>query len=89
VRGLRSDWGRLLFVGAAFSRAFAYAMLMSDRPGRFGALALRVPGFFVGIVIGQILRDGRLVLKLDWPLGGALLLICYLPLSKASSFFHP
>jgi len=89
VRGLRADLGRLLFVGAAFSWAFAYAMLVGDRPGSFGHLGLRVPGFFAGFLIGQILRDGRLVLKLEWPLGGAVLLLCVLPFFQGFTFLSP
>jgi peptidoglycan/LPS O-acetylase OafA/YrhL len=89
VRGLRDDMGRLLFVSAAFSWAFAYAMLVSERPGSFGHLALRVPGFFAGFVIGQLLREGRLTIKLGWPFCVAVLLFCYLPFLQGFTFLSP
>ena len=89
VHSLGNDLGRLLFVGGAFSWAFAYAMFSTGQAGSFGHLGLRVPGFFAGLVIGQLLRDGRLTLKLDWPLFGGLVLFAYLPYLQGFIFFSP
>ena len=89
VRSLGNDLGRLLFVGGAFSWAFAYAMFTTGQAGSFGHLGLRVPGFFAGLIIGQLLRDGRLTLKLDWPLFSGLILFAYLPYLQGFIFFSP
>ena len=89
VRRFRDDLGRLIFVGGAFSWAFAYAMFATGQSGSFGHLGLRVPGFFAGLLIGQLLRDGRLTLKLDWPLFGGIVLFAYVPYMQGFIFFSP
>lgn len=58
VRSLGNNLGRPLFVGGAFSWAFAHAMFTTGQAGGFGHLGLRVPGFFAGLLVGQILREG-------------------------------
>jgi peptidoglycan/LPS O-acetylase OafA/YrhL len=87
VRSYRHDLGRLLFIGGAFSWAFAFTLYTTNQPASFGHLGLRVPGFFAGLLIGYLLRDGRLAFKLDWPLFGAVLLFAYLPFMSNFMFF--
>jgi len=89
VRGLASDLGRLLFVGAAFSCVFACVLFATGQAGSFGHLGLRVPGFFAGLLIGQLLREGRLSLPLAWPLFCAALLFAYVPYVPGIVFFTP
>lgn len=89
VRQFRDDLGRLVFVGGAFSWAFAYAMFATGQSGSFGHLGLRVPGFFAGLLIGQLLREGRLTIRLDWPLFAAALLFAYVPYVPGIIFFTP
>lgn len=89
VRSLTADLGRLLFVGAAFSCVFACTLFMTGQAGSFGHLGLRVPGFFAGLLLGQFLREGRLVVRLDWPLFAAALLFAYVPYVPGIIFFTP
>lgn len=89
VRHLGEDLGRLIFVGGAFSWIFAYAMFTTGQAGSFGHLGLRVPGFFAGLILGRLLRDGRLTLQLDWPLFGGLVMFAYMPYLQGFIFFSP
>ena len=89
VRHLGEDLGRLIFVGGAFSWIFAYAMFTTGQAGSFGHLGLRVPGFFAGLILGRLLRDGRLSLQLDWPLFGGLVMFAYMPYLQGFIFFSP
>jgi peptidoglycan/LPS O-acetylase OafA/YrhL len=89
VRSLATDIGRILFVGAAFSCVFACVLFATNQSGSFGHLGLRVPGFFAGLIIGQILREGRIRLSLDWPLFCAALLFAYVPYVPGIIFFTP
>lgn len=89
VRSLTGDLGRLLFVGAAFSCVFACLLFATGQAGSFGHLGLRVPGFFLGLLIGQLLRDGVLRLPLGWPLFGACFLVAYVPYVPGIVFFTP
>lgn len=89
VRSLTADLGRLLFVGAAFSCVVACVLFATGQAGSFGHLGLRVPGFFAGLLIGQLLREGRLTIRLDWPLFAAALLFAYVPYVPGIIFFTP
>ncbi len=48
-----------------------------------------MPGFFAGLLIGQLLRDGRLTFKLDWPFFGGIVLFAYVPYMQGFIFFSP
>jgi len=89
VRHLLDDLGRLILVGGAFSWLFAYAMFATSQAGSFGHLGLRVPGFFAGLILGRLLRDGRISLQLDWPLFGGLMMFAYIPYLQGFMFFSP
>lgn len=81
------DW--LLFLGAAVSAGLALLYFKWNQPSVFGHLALRVPGFFLGLLIGETLRRGRLELPLGWPLGLALCLFFYVPYTQGIIFYSP
>jgi peptidoglycan/LPS O-acetylase OafA/YrhL len=89
VRKFSADLGRLLLVGAGFSCAFACVLFATHQAGSFGHLGLRVPGFFLGILIGRILREGRIHLPIEWPLFCAALLFAYVPYVPGIIFFTP
>lgn len=89
VRTLAADPARLLFVGAAFSCVFACILFATGQAGSFGHLGLRVPGFFAGLLIGQLLRDGHIKFPLGWPLFAAGLLFAYVPYVPGIVFFTP
>ena len=79
--------GRLLLAGMAISVAVALAFFYTGQAGMFSHLGLRLPGFFIGILIGQLLREGRLEIGFGWPLALALLLISYVPYTQGVIFY--
>lgn len=89
VRKFFSDLGRLILIGSAFSCVFACVLFATNQGGSFGHLGLRVPGFFLGILIGQILKEGRIHVPLEWPLFCAALLLAYVPYIPGIIFFTP
>jgi peptidoglycan/LPS O-acetylase OafA/YrhL len=80
----RPDW--LLFLGAGVSFATMLAFFETGQAADYANLALRIPGFFVGLLIGAALRTGRVDLRLAGPLGCALLLIFYVPYTLGVMF---
>ena len=89
VRHFGEDLGRLIFAGGAFSWIFASAFFFTGQAGSFGHLGLRVPGFFAGLILGRLLSDGRISVKLDWPLFGGLVMFAYMPYLQGFTFFSP
>jgi len=89
TRKFSDDLDRLILFGAAFSCVFACVLFGTHQAGSFGHLGLRVPGFFLGILIGRILKEGKLQLPLDWPLFCAALLFAYVPYVPGIIFFTP
>ncbi len=45
--------------------------------GVFAHLALRIPGFFLGLLIGTLLRSGRPAVPLSGMLGAAFFILFY------------
>jgi peptidoglycan/LPS O-acetylase OafA/YrhL len=78
---------RLLLVGMAISAAVTLGFFYTGQGGMFKHLGLRLPGFFVGIVIGQLMKVGRLDLKLAWRLALALLVLTYVPYVQGVIFY--
>lgn len=79
VRNLLADPGRLLLVGGAVSVAMAFVYFHTGQSGIFSHLALRLPGFFLGLLAGILLRTGRLEVPLTGMLGTALFILSYVP----------
>jgi len=77
---------RLLLVGAAISVAAAFAWFFTGQAGSFGHIGLRIPGFFAGLLVGQMLRTGTLTLGLGSALLGAVLLLTYVPYTQGIVF---
>jgi peptidoglycan/LPS O-acetylase OafA/YrhL len=77
---------RLLLAGAAISVALAFAFFFTSQAGIFGHVALRIPGFFIGLLIGQLLKSGRLDLPLTTSLVLAIFLITYVPYTQGIVF---
>jgi peptidoglycan/LPS O-acetylase OafA/YrhL len=76
----------LLLVGALLSTGVALAFFFAGQSGVFGHLGLRLPGFFVGLVLGRLLRDGRLEIGLGPALFAALLVLTYVPYTQGVVF---
>lgn len=88
IRPLLEQPARLLLAGSVISVAVAFGCFFWNQPAVFGFLALRIPGFFVGLLIGQLLKSGRLVLPVAGSLAAALFIFVYVPYSRGI-VFHP
>ena len=77
---------KILLWGGAFSFAAAALFFYTGQSGIFAHFALRLPGFFLGLVLGRLLRDGRLELPLSATLAGAFLLFFYVPYTQGIIF---
>ena len=73
----RPEW--VVFFGALASIGLTLGYYFGGQATVFSHLCLRVPGFFAGLLVGQLLKTGRLEISLSWPLGAALALVLYLP----------
>ena len=79
---------RLILIGGTLSTVVALACFFSNQPGMLGHLGLRVPGFFLGLLAGTIMRTGRLELNLSVGLGLGLFVVSYVPYT-IGIVFHP
>jgi peptidoglycan/LPS O-acetylase OafA/YrhL len=77
---------RLLLAGALISLGFSLAYLHWSQPVGFAHLSLRLPGFFVGLLAGRLLRDGHLEVPMTMALGAAALLVFYVPYTQGFLF---
>jgi peptidoglycan/LPS O-acetylase OafA/YrhL len=80
----RPDW--VLFIGAVLSVAAALGTFYGGMSAVFGHLALRAPGFFVGLLIGHAVRTAELNVSLSAVLGLAFLLVFYVPYANGFIF---
>jgi len=88
VRPLLEHPARLLLAGSVISVTIALGLFYWNQPAAFGFLGLRIPGFFVGLLIGQLLKTGRLSLPVGAALGAALFVFVYVPYTQGI-VFHP
>jgi len=73
---------RLLFFGALVSIAPAVYFYRTRQPVEFDHLSLRIPGFFLGLLLGRLLKAGRLDVPATTALGGAFLIMFYVPFTQ-------
>ena len=77
---------KLLLVGALVSLATALGFFYANQPGTFAHLGMRMPDFFVGLLLGRLLKAGRLEFAAGPALGAALLLLAYIPYTQGFIF---
>ena len=77
---------RVVLWGGVLSAAVAYAYFETGQAGCFGHIGLRLPGFFAGLLVGMLLRDGRLELPLSPALAAGLLAATYVPYTHGIIF---
>lgn len=70
---------RLLLVGGSLSTLVALACFFSNQAGLVGHIGMRVPGFFLGVLAGSLMRTGRLEFTLSAWLGLGLFAVSYVP----------
>jgi peptidoglycan/LPS O-acetylase OafA/YrhL len=86
VRRLIDRPDRLLLAGAAISLALSLVYLHWSQPVGFAHLSLRMPGFFIGLLAGRLLRDGHIEVPMTMALGAAALLVFYVPYTQGFLF---
>ncbi len=87
---LRRFLGRpdqLLFWGSLVSLVLAVYHFHAGREMGFDHLSLRIPGYFLGLVVGRLLKEGRLDLPLSGALGAAAVLFFYAPFTQNFVFY--
>jgi len=65
----------------------AYAYFYTGQAACYGHIALRIPGFFAGLLTGALLRDGQLRIRLTPALAAALVLLFYIPYTHGIVFY--
>ncbi|HTX67076.1 MAG TPA: acyltransferase [Opitutaceae bacterium] len=88
TRPLLERPAHLLLAGAGVSTAAAFGAFFWNQPALFGQLTLRIPGFFVGMLLGLALRTGRLVVPAGAALATAGFVLIYVPYTRGI-VFHP
>jgi peptidoglycan/LPS O-acetylase OafA/YrhL len=76
----------VLLIGGVISLAVAFAYFFTGQSGMFAHFGLRLPGFFLGVLLGRLLRDGRLDIGLNATLTLALALLVYVPYTQGIVF---
>ncbi len=70
---------RLLLAGAIISVGVIFAYQIAGQPSVYRHIGLRLPGFFIGMVIGNLLRTGRVSAQLGAALAAAFFIVAYVP----------
>lgn len=86
LRAWLADPGRLLLAGSLISVGVSLAFFFTEQSGTFRHLGLRLPGFFLGLLAGQLLRAGRLDLPLTSRLALGLFIVSYVPYTLGVMF---
>ena len=81
---------QLLLLGAASSAFIAFLLRFSPGyEGLIGFIATRIPGFFIGLLLGRLLNAGRLEFRIGPILAVAVLLFVYLPSLFGVVYYSP
>ncbi|HEU5081524.1 MAG TPA: acyltransferase [Opitutaceae bacterium] len=76
----------LLFT-ALISVVGAFAFFFTNQGGSMGHIGFRLPGFFVGMMIGHLIRTGRIQFPMTAFLGVALFVLVYVPYTQGITFY--
>ncbi len=87
LRRLLDRPDRFLLWAAVLSTGVALLLFFTGQSGLMGLLGFRMGGFFIGMLLGHILKTGRLVLPLNAPLALGLLVFGYVPYMRGITFF--
>lgn len=87
IRPIRDRPDLVILSCALLTVPAAYAYFYTGQAGCYGHVALRIPGFFAGLLIGALLRDGRLRIRLTPALATALVLMFYIPYTHGIVFY--
>lgn len=77
----------IILVGGILSAIIAYAYFLTGQSGCFGHIGLRIPGFFAGLLVGILLKDGRLEIPLSASMAAGLIMMFYVPYTHGIIFY--
>jgi peptidoglycan/LPS O-acetylase OafA/YrhL len=86
LRQLLATPEKLLLAGGVITVTVSFAFFLTGQSGAFGHVALRIPGFFLGLLLGQLLRTGRLELSVGSVLALAGFVLVYVPYTRGIVF---
>jgi peptidoglycan/LPS O-acetylase OafA/YrhL len=87
IRRLLDRADLVILWAALVSIPIAYAYFETGQSGCFGHIALRMPGFFAGVLLGVLLREGRLSVPLTPSFAVGLGLLFYVPYTHGIIFY--
>ncbi len=88
LRSLLARADIFLLAAAVISTGGALLLFFLDQSGLTGRWGFRLIDFFLGMLVGQALRTGKLEIPLTPVLGAALLILLYIPYTRGI-IFHP
>src|ERR1017187_4440775 len=77
----------IVLLGGAISFAVAYVYFLAGQGGCFSHIGLRLPAFFAGLIIGALLREGHVEIRLSPALAAGLVLLTYVPYTRGFMFY--
>ncbi len=80
---------RLLLVGAVIAAAVSGGYHFSGQSAMYSYLGQPLPGFFLGLILGRLLRTGRLEFSLGPALAAAAVILIYVPYINGIVFNAP
>jgi peptidoglycan/LPS O-acetylase OafA/YrhL len=78
---------RFIFWVGLLSAAVALTLFFTKQSGLMGHLGLRVPAFFVGVLLGHLVKQGRIEVQLSLWFGTGLFFLAYVPYTHGITFY--
>lgn len=86
ARSLAKRTDAFLLWGSVGCVVGALALFYTGQAGVFGHMGLRLPGFLVGVLVGRLLKEGRLELPISPTLAAAVALLVCVPFYVGFTF---
>jgi peptidoglycan/LPS O-acetylase OafA/YrhL len=77
----------IVLFGGLLSAVVAYTYFLTGQSACFGHVGLRLPGFFGGLLVGLLLKDGRIAVRLSPALAAGLVALVYVPYTHGIVFY--
>jgi peptidoglycan/LPS O-acetylase OafA/YrhL len=87
LRPLLGRVDRFVFWTGLIGAAVALTLFFANQPGLMGHVGFRVPAFFLGMLVGQVLKTGRIDIPLTPWLGAGFFLLFYVPYTRGITFY--
>lgn len=87
LRPLLSSPDRFILITGSLCSATSLVLFFTGQAGLMGHVGFRLPGFFLGALIGRALRDGSIAIPFTPALGIGLFIMGYLPYTRGITFY--